>query len=67
MKGILLLALLVASALVACHQVESVLTRTGTPAPGGGQLQDIEGVAQLEARFKEDAGKPRLVILVSPT
>ena len=37
----------------------------GTGLPPG--LQDIQSVAELEARFQADAGHPRLVMLLSPT
>ena len=33
--------------------------------PGG--LRDLAGVEQLKARFNRDAGKPRTVLLLSPT
>ena len=63
-----LLSLLVAGgALVGCHEVGSVLARPGAPAPGTRPLEDIQNVGDLQARFMRDAGKPRLVLLVSPT
>jgi hypothetical protein len=36
-------------------------------APAGMTLMDLRDVGQLEARFNQDVGKPRLVLLVSPT
>jgi hypothetical protein len=30
-------------------------------------LSDLTGVEQLKARFNRDAGKPRIVLLLSPT
>jgi hypothetical protein len=30
-------------------------------------LQDLGDVSDLQARFTKDAGKPRLLLLVSPT
>jgi hypothetical protein len=30
-------------------------------------LEDLNGVAQLKARFNRDEGKPRVVLLLSPT
>lgn len=54
-------------ALVGCHQVGGLLARPGAAADGMGPLEDIQDVGQLEARFNADAGKPRLVMLVSPT
>ena len=50
-----------------CHQVGGLVARTGSPAPGTRSLEDIRSVDDLRARFQADAGKPRLVLLVSPT
>lgn len=30
-------------------------------------LEDLSGVEELKARFNEDTGKPRIVLLLSPT
>ena len=30
-------------------------------------LRDLKNVEELQAQFNEDAGKPRIVLLVSPT
>ena len=30
-------------------------------------LQDLQGVAQLQAMFNQDVGNTRLILLVSPT
>jgi hypothetical protein len=59
--------LLASSALVGCGQVTSVVAHPGTPAPGTSPLVDIQSVGDLQARFVVDVGKPRLVLLVSPT
>jgi hypothetical protein len=32
-----------------------------------GSLQDLQGVAQLQAMFNQDTGDTRLILLVSPT
>ena len=38
------------------------------PAAGpAGTLQDLQGVAQLQAMFNQDAGNTRIILLVSPT
>jgi hypothetical protein len=63
-----LLSLLLASgALVGCNQVASVVARPAAPAPGTTSLVDLQNEGDLEARFAQDMGKPRLVLLVSPT
>jgi len=68
MKYIVIAALvIVAGALGGCQQVGGLLTRTAQPAAGTPPLQDIQSVADLQKRFQADAGKPRLVLLVSPT
>jgi hypothetical protein len=36
-------------------------------APGQKPLTDIQNIATLRAQFNKDAGKTRLIILVSPT
>lgn len=36
------------------------------PRPAIG-LQDIQSVSDLQTRFDQDMGKPRLVVLISPT
>lgn len=53
--------------LVGCNQIASAVARPGAPAPGTHPLEDIQSVDQLQARFAKDAGKVRLVLLVSPT
>ncbi len=34
---------------------------------GAATLKDLDGVQALQARFDADAGKPRVVLLLSPT
>jgi hypothetical protein len=36
------------------------------PRPAA-SLQDIQSVSDLQTRFDQDMGKPRLVVLISPT
>ena len=36
-------------------------------APGQAPLADIQNIETLRAQFNQDAGKTRLIILVSPT
>jgi len=50
-----------------CHQVGALLKRPGAPAAGTRPLEDVRGIDDLRARFQADAGKARLVLLVSPT
>jgi hypothetical protein len=38
-----------------------------SPAPAAGSLRDIAGVLDLRAAFNADSGRPRLVLLLSPT
>ena len=67
MKRSAFLGLVGASVLgAACHQVDGLFSRAGAPAPGTTPLTDVT-VDDLRARFERDAGKPRLVLLVSPT
>ena len=35
--------------------------------PGPPTLKDISSVDELAARFNADAGKPRIILLLSPT
>jgi hypothetical protein len=37
------------------------------PRPSRGALQDLRGLDELKALFNRDAGKVRLVLLLSPT
>jgi hypothetical protein len=36
-------------------------------APPGVTMADLQGVADLQARFNADRGQPRLVVIFSPT
>ena len=63
----LLSLLLASSALVGCNQVASVVARPAAPAPGTTPLVDLQSIGELEARFAQDVGRSRLVLLVSPT
>ncbi len=64
---VIAILLLAVSVLAGCQQVGGLLTRTAQPAAGTPPLQDIQSVADLQTRFQADVGKPRLVLLVSPT
>jgi hypothetical protein len=45
----------------------AVLVASACGAAPQPTLHDISSVDQLEAAFERDAGKPRLVLLLSPT
>ena len=59
--AVLLLALL---ALAGCGGDDEAASTTGAPADG---IRDLENVLTLRSDFEADAGKPRLVLLFSPT
>ena len=62
MKRLIVLPLLVVVAVVlACSS--SATSRSDTVA----SLHDIDGIQDLQTRFAQDTGKPRLILLVSPT
>jgi hypothetical protein len=39
----------------------------GCRGGGAATLSDLGGVAELQKRFDADSGKPRIVLLLSPT
>ncbi len=60
--------LLLALLLTGCGNSGSATVPWDRPAaPASMTLMDLHDVGQLEARFSHDVGKPRLVLLVSPT
>lgn len=42
-------------------------TQPITDAVDAGQLEDLQSIDQLATAFNEDAGQPRLILLLSPT
>ena len=50
-------------ALAACGGEEAAAPE----ASPGGQVQELANVLDLRAAFEADAGKPRLLVLFSPT
>jgi len=60
----MLTSLLVACGPPAGVQGRSLSTTGQSTLP---ELQDLRSIADLESRFNQDVGKPRLVLLVSPT
>ena len=55
-----LLAITAALAATACGGTDE---QTG----GSGRLTEVSSVAPIAARFDEDKGRPRLLLLLSPT
>lgn len=46
----------------------AALTVPACDGPGpDATLEPLEGIAELRQAFEEDAGRPRLVLLLSPT
>jgi hypothetical protein len=61
-RAALLLALL---ALAGCGgDAEQTASTTGGPADG---IRDLDNVLALRSDFEADAGKPRVIVLFSPT
>jgi hypothetical protein len=58
-----LLALLIAG----CGQSVGVAPPSAQQSAAGMNLTDLHDISDLQARFNQDVGKPRLVLLVSPT
>ena len=61
-RNLLVLAILLAGIFIAIY----VETRPRL-APGQAPLTDISTIETLRAQFNQDAGKTRLILLVSPT
>jgi hypothetical protein len=38
-----------------------------SPVPGQAPLEDVDSIDELRAHFNEDAGRTRLILLLSPT
>jgi hypothetical protein len=53
------LALVAAALLLCCNGRQSTAS--------GAQLHDLRSLAELKATFNTDLGKPRIVLLLSPT
>ena len=59
---------LLALALAGCGHAGTVSLPWDHPAPPAGiTLSDLHDVGDLQTVFNQDAGKPRLIMLVSPT
>jgi hypothetical protein len=57
-------SLILAALLPLCLLSFSNVAGCGEHTPS---LQDLNGVEELKARFNKDRGKPRVVLLLSPT
>jgi hypothetical protein len=63
-----LLPTLLALALVGCGHSGGIAMPWDRPVPPAGvTLTDLHDVTDLQTVFNQDAGKPRLIMLVSPT
>ena len=61
------LILLLSVVMTGCGQIIGVAPRANQPASGAMSLTDLRSLSDLQARFYQDAGMPRLLLLVSPT
>jgi hypothetical protein len=66
--GLRLLPVLLAFVLVGCGHLGGVTVPWERSAPPAGMvLTDLNTIGDLQNTFNQDAGKPRLIMLVSPT
>lgn len=61
------LTVLLSVVLTGCGQIDGAAPPSGQPVTGAMSLADLHTLSDLQARFDQDAGKPRLLLLVSPT
>jgi hypothetical protein len=61
------LMVLLSVVITGCGQLLGAAPLANQPAAGAMSLSDLHDVNELQARFNQDAGTPRLLLLVSPT
>jgi hypothetical protein len=61
------LTLVLSILVTGCSQITGAAPQANQPATGTMSLSDLHDLGDLQARFNQDAGKPRLLLLVSPT
>ena len=61
------LTLVLSILITGCSQIIGAAPQANQPATRTMSLTDLHDVSDLQARFNQDAGKPRLLLLVSPT
>ena len=66
--GLWLILGALALTLAGCGHAGAVVAPWDRPAPPAGlTLTDLHAIGDLQSTFNQDAGKPRLILLVSPT
>jgi hypothetical protein len=58
---------LVAIALLLCCNARGTTQSVSSASTSSSALHDLKSLAELEAAFNADIGKPRIVLLLSPT
>jgi hypothetical protein len=61
------LTLLLAVVITGCGQIVGAPSPPNQPATGAMSLTELHNLSDLQTRFNQDAGKSRLLLLVSPT
>jgi ABC-type glycerol-3-phosphate transport system substrate-binding protein len=61
------LLLLAAAVLAGCGGDDEAALTTGTAATPSSGVKELTNVLDLRADFEADAGKPRVIVLLSPT
>lgn len=62
------MVVLLAVVITGCGQMnQNARSAANQPVTAAMTLTDLHAVSDMQARFNQDAGKPRLLLLVSPT